>query len=258
MGSLAGKVAVVTGTSNQNGIGRAIARRFAQAGASIYLTAEGTEAQLQDAVRECRDLSTEKSARFEYGVHDLAESGAAEAMIEKAAQLFGRIDILVNNAGVRARLKFGEFSRDTFNQAVAVNLAAPFFACQAVAPIMKRQGGGRIIHIASQMGVVTHERRAVYGMTKAGLIHLAKSMAFELAPDGIIVNAISPGPVLTDYMQKEYGKDAQLGNERNAYMRINRLGRTEEIADVAFFLAADAPELLLGQNIIVDGGYTIH
>ena len=258
MKTLSGKVAVVTGTSSQNGIGRAIARRFAEAGASIYLTADGTEAQLQDAVRECKGLSKDKDARFEYGVHDLAEPGAAEAMIEKAAQVLGRIDILVNNAGVRARQKFGEFTRAVFDQAVAVNLAAPFFASQAVAPIMKRQGGGRIIHIASQMGVVVHEKRAVYGMTKAGLIHLAKAMAFELAPDGIIVNAISPGPVLTEYMEREYGRDANLGNARNAYMRLNRIGRAEEIADVALFLAASAPDLLLGQNIIVDGGYTIH
>lgn len=258
MAELTGKVAVITGASSRNGIGQAIAKRYARAGASVYLMAEGNDEQLRENVRECRDLSAGTGARFEYGVHDLAQSGAAEAMIEKAAQLFGRIDILVNNAGVRARMKFGEFSRETFNNAVAVNLAAPFFACQAVLPIMRRQGGGRIIHIASQMGVVTHERRAVYGMTKAALIHLAKAMAFELAPDGIIVNAISPGPVLTEYIEQEYGKHAELGNDRNAYMRIKRLGRPDEIAEVAFFLAASAPELLLGQNLIVDGGYTIH
>jgi NAD(P)-dependent dehydrogenase (short-subunit alcohol dehydrogenase family) len=123
---------------------------------------------------------------------------------------------------------------------------------------MRRQGGGRIIHIASQMGVVTHERRSVYGLTKAALIHLTKAMAFELAPDGIIVNAISPGPVRTGYIEQEYGKHAQLSHDRNAYMRINRLGQPEEIADVALFLAAGSPQLLMGQNLIVDGGYTIH
>jgi len=259
METLSGKVAVITGTSLKNGIGRAIARRFARAGASIYLTAEATEEQLQDGVRECRELAAGgEGARFEYGIHDLGVEGVAEAMIERAAQLFGRIDVLVNNAGVRARLKFGEFPRAVFNNAVAVNLAAPFFASQAVVPIMRRQGGGRIIHIASQMGTVASERRAVYGMTKAGLIHLAKAMAYELAPEGITVNAISPGPILTEYMEREYAKNADLGKSRNAYMRLDRLGRAEEIADVALFLAAGAPELLLGQNIIVDGGYTIH
>ena len=258
MAELTGKVAVITGTSSANGIGQAIAKRYARAGASVYLMAEGAEEQLRENARVCKALSPEPGARFEYGVHDLAQPGAAEAMIDKAAQLFGRIDILVNNAGVRARQKFGEFSRDVFNNALAVNITAPFFASQSVVPIMRRQGGGRIIHIASQMGVVTHERRAVYGLTKAALIHLAKAMAFELAPDGIIVNAISPGPVETEYIQKEYGKHVELGNDRNAYMRIKRLGRPDEIAEVAFFLAASAPELLLGQNLIVDGGYTIH
>lgn len=258
MGALAGKVAVITGASSQTGIGRAIARRFAQEGASMYLVAEGTEAQLQEATRECQALSKEHGGRSEYGVHDLAEPGIAEAMVDRAAQLFGRIDILVNNAGVRARLKFGEFSRQDFNQAVAVNLAAPFFASQAVAPIMRRQGGGRIIHIASQMGTVAHDRRAVYGMTKAGLIYLAKAMAYELAPDGIIVNAISPGPTLTEFVKQEMERFPQMGKDRMSYMRLNRLGRPEEIADVALFLAAGSPELLLGQNIIVDGGYTIH
>jgi NAD(P)-dependent dehydrogenase (short-subunit alcohol dehydrogenase family) len=123
---------------------------------------------------------------------------------------------------------------------------------------MRRQGGGRIIHIASQMGSVAHERRAVYGMTKAGLIYLAKAMAYELGPDGIIVNAISPGPTLTGYMKEEMEKSPELGRDRNAYMRLNRLGRPEEIAEVALFLATRSPDLLLGQNIIVDGGYTIH
>src|SRR5581483_11332214 len=102
MPSLQGRVAVVTGASNKNGIGRAIARRFAQEGASLYLTAEATEAQLQDAVAECRDLSPLRESRHEYGIHDLARDGAAEEMIARAADLLGRIDILVNNAGVRA------------------------------------------------------------------------------------------------------------------------------------------------------------
>ncbi len=255
---LEGKVAVITGASSPNGIGQSIARRYAKAGASLYLMAEGPEEQLRKNAEECRQLSPVGNARFEYGIHDLSHMGAAEEMIERAEKIFGRIDVLVNNAGVRARFKFGDFTHENFNTAVAVNLGAPFFASQAVVPIMRRQGGGRIIHIASQMGVVTHEKRAVYGMTKAALIHLAKAMAFELAPEHIIVNAISPGPVMTEYIQQEYGKHANLSSDRNAYMRINRLGRPDEIAEVAYFLASSAPELLIGQNLIVDGGYTIH
>jgi NAD(P)-dependent dehydrogenase (short-subunit alcohol dehydrogenase family) len=258
MGALTGKVAVVTGASSRTGIGQTIARRYAEAGASVYLMAEGMEDQLQAGVAACREVCPDKGAKFEYGIHDLAKAGAAEAMIQRADELFGRVDILVNNASVRARKPMVEITREVFDTALAVNIAAPYFASQSVIPIMKRQGGGRIIHIASQMGVVTHEKRSVYGLTKAALIHMAKSMAFELAPDGIIVNAISPGPVLTEYIEQEYGKHAKLSADRNAYMRLNRLGKPEEIAEVAYFLATGAPELLMGQNLIVDGGYTLH
>src|SRR2546430_566747 len=108
MSVLSGKVAIVTGASSAYGIGRAIARRLAQEGATLFVVAEGTSSQLGEAASECRALAG-AGARAEYALFDLAEEGAAEAMVEKADQLFGRIDILVNNAGVRARKKFGEF-----------------------------------------------------------------------------------------------------------------------------------------------------
>jgi NAD(P)-dependent dehydrogenase (short-subunit alcohol dehydrogenase family) len=257
MGTLSGKVALITGAAGEHGIGRSIAKRYAQEGATLYLVDHpSAESQLKAAAAEC--LAEAPGSRCEYATYDLALEGSAESMIEAAVKAVGRIDVLVNNAGVRARCEFGSFTRKIFNEAVSVNLATPFFASQAVAPIMKRQGGGRIIHIASQMGTVAHERRAVYGMTKAALIYLTKAMAYELAPDGIVVNAISPGPVLTGYMKDEMDKNPQLREARNAYMRLARLGQPEEIAEVALFLAASSPELLLGQNLIVDGGYTIH
>jgi NAD(P)-dependent dehydrogenase (short-subunit alcohol dehydrogenase family) len=259
MGALSGKVAVITGASSPLGIGRAIARRFAQAGASLYLVAgRGTASQLREAVAECNKLSKGLDGHSRSGVHDLAAPGAPEKMVESAVKLFGRIDVLVNNAATNAILDFGEIPRKLVNDVLAVNLLAPFFASQAVLPIMRRQHGGRIIHIGSQLGTVAHEKRAVYGMSKAALAYLAKAMAYELAPDGIIVNAISPGPTLTGVVGEAMKRDPRLERQRSSYMRINRLGRPEEIADVAFFLATGAPELLLGQNIIVDGGYTSH
>jgi NAD(P)-dependent dehydrogenase (short-subunit alcohol dehydrogenase family) len=259
MGVLAGRVAIITGTASEHGIGRAIARRYAEEGASLYLVDREDESQMQAAANDCRSKCADsETQKVEYGIFDLAQEGTAEEMVRSAFEAFGRVDVLVNNAGVRARVTFEEVARSVFNEAVAVNLAAPFFASQAVAPIMRRQGGGRIIHIASQMGTVANERRSVYGMTKAGLIYLAKAMAFELAPHGITVNAISPGPVETGFMKQEMEKFPHLARDRHSYMRINRLGRPEEIAEVALFLAGAAPELLVGQNIIVDGGYTIH
>ncbi len=251
MQKLANKIAIITGASNPKGIGSAIARRLAAEGAALLLVAEGPEDQLKAVAVECRTLGGSAS-RVEAALYDLEKPDAAEAMVEAALKLFGRIDVLVNNAAVRARKRFEDFTRSDFRQAVAVNLETPFFASQAAIPAMRRQGGGRIIHIASQMGLVAADERALYGMTKAALIYLTRAMAYELAADGILVNAISPGPIDTATTNPETARKL-LG-----YLRSGRRGTPEEIADVALFLATAAPEFLIGQNIVVDGGYTTH
>ena len=126
-------------------------------------------------------------------------------MVAEAENRFGRVDMLVNNAAVRINRPFGEFTIAEFDAAVAVNLRAPFVASQAVLPSMRRQGGGRIVHVASQLGSVAYQTRTIYGMTKAALIHLTKSMALELAPQNIQVNAVSPGPIAPQPMLDRYG-----------------------------------------------------
>jgi NAD(P)-dependent dehydrogenase (short-subunit alcohol dehydrogenase family) len=257
MGQLSAKVAIVTGASTERGIGNAIAKRFAREGASVFLVAEGTVEQLEKARDECR--SYPGAGRIEYGVYDLSERGAAERMVEDAAQRFSRIDVLINNAGVRAPYDFGEYTRDVFDKVVGVNVAAPFFASQAVLPVMRRQGGGRIIHIASQMGYVTYAKRALYGLTKAALIHLTKSMAYELGRDGITVNSISPGPVKTKFLVDRSAGEADAAAQRwNTYVPLGRLGEPDEIADVALFLATTSATYLQGEDICVDGGYRTH
>jgi len=255
--SLKGKVAVVTGASTPQGIGNAIARRYAEAGASVFLVAEGTREQLEAAQAACRAFPD--AGRIEYAVCDLGERGAAERMIEDADKRFGRIDVLVNNAGIRSPYRFGEFTRDEFEKVLAVNLAAPFFASQAVLPIMRRQGGGRIIHMASQLGSVTYERRSVYGLTKAALIHLTKSMANELARDNITVNSISPGPVASKIVTDRHAADPEAGQRRlENYVPLGRYGEPREVAELALFLATTDATFLHGEDIRIDGGYTTH
>ncbi len=257
MTELTDKVAVITGAASPRGIGLALARRFAAAGAALFLV-DIDGAALEERKAELEQL-IEAGARVEVAQHDLSQPGEPEAMIETAAAGFGRVDILCNNAAVRRNQPFGEFDYEDFDNSVAVNLRAPFFASQAVVPIMRSQGGGRIIHTASQLGIVAQETRAIYGLTKAALIHLTKSMAFELAKDNIQVNAISPGPVYTQPIIDRETADPDAARKRiRDYVPAARYGRPEEIAEAAFFLASTAATFMQGENLLIDGGYTIH
>src|ERR1043166_1735779 len=185
MGLLTGQVAIITGTASPKGIGFAIAQRFAAEGASLLLVDTGKREPLDEAVAQC-SAQPGAGGKILCDLFDLGQPGAPEAMVARALELFGRVDILVNNAAFRVSKKFGEFTRADFDRSVAVNVAAAFFASQAVLAPMRKQGGGRIIHTASQLGTVAADTRAIYGLTKAALIHLTKSMALELASENII------------------------------------------------------------------------
>jgi len=274
MGTLTGKVAIVTGASTPNGIGFAIARRFAEAGATLFLVADRTREQLDAAMAACR--SSDACGPVETALLDLGAANQAEEMIRLADERFGRVDVLENNAGIRAPYDFGSYPREVFDRVVAVNLASVFFASQAVVPVMRRTGGGRIINIASQMGRVAGNRTALYGMTKAAMLHLTKSMALELCHDNIVVNSLSPGPIATqplkdmgmhsmrELFEKPAPGDVRLNeaipdwnSQQLGKLPIGRLGRVDEVAGVALYLATESPEFLMGQDVIVDGGYLL-
>ncbi len=221
----------------------------------MLLAADGTAAQLAEVRSLC--MAEGGGGRVETMQVDLAHPDGPGTMIDAADRLFGRVDVLVNNAAARAAVPFGAFTREQFDHVVSVNLAAPFFASQAVLPLMRRQGGGRIIHIASQLGHVAAQGRALYGLTKAAIIHLAQSMALELAREGIVVNAISPGPVATPAVVGNRS-EAELATRFAPCLPCGRMGQPEEIAELALFLAAAAPAFLQGQDVIIDGGYTLH
>ena len=166
--------------------------------------------------------------------------------------------MLVNNAGIRCRKRFGAFTRADFAAVVEVNLAAAFFASQAVLPAMRAQGGGRIIHVASQHGSVASEENALYGITKAALIHLARNMAYELAAEGIHVNTVSPGPIATQYNLDTWGRQPGKLEMMTARVPAGRMGRPEEIAEAIVFLATTEGSFIHGHDLVVDGGYIIH
>ena len=248
MSRLDGKRALVTGASR--GIGECVARCFAAEGARLYLAADGTQDELENVASECGTAA--------HGVFDLREEGAAEQMVEAAASALGGVDVLVNNAGIRASQPFGTFSYADFSRVVAVNLRAPFFASQAVLPLMRAAGGGRIIHVASQLGSVAARNTALYAVTKAALIQLTRSMALELAGENILVNAVSPGPTATEYLKKHAYKTPEERAERRGNIPMGRFGEPAEIANAVLFLASGDASFVHGHNLVVDGGYIIH
>ena len=254
MASLVGKTALVTGAAR--GIGAAIAVELAKRGACVYVAANELEDRLRKVVRACNDANP--SAQAKHGIFDFFKQGDPEKMVTAALKALGRIDILVNNAGLRISKEFGEFSEKDFDQVVAVNLKAPFLVSQAVIPAMKANGGGRIINIASQMGLVTDAQISLYGLTKAALIHLTKSMSFELAPHNITVNAVSPGPIMTEFNAERTNANPTLKARRLSYIRAGRYGRPEEVAEAVAFLASTDATYILGHNLVIDGGYVTH
>jgi len=254
MADLKGRTALVTGAAR--GIGAAIARALARKGALVYVAANDLEDRLVAVAKECSELNG--SGRALHGVFDFLQEGDAQKMVAAGIAAMGRVDVLVNNAGIRISRPFGEFTGTDFDQVVGVNLKAPFLASQAVIPSMKANGGGRIIHIASQMGLVTDREISLYGLTKAALIHLTKSMAFELAPFNIGVNAVSPGPIMTEFNAARVEGDPARKARRESYIPVGRYGRPEEVAEAVAFLACAEGAFIQGHNLVVDGGYVTH
>lgn len=256
---LANKVAIITGSSR--GIGRNIAVEMAKEGATIVVAARS---EVENERLPGTIYSIAEKLRSTYGVKtlpvrcDVTRDDEVEEMVQKVVAEFGRIDVLVNNAGIRVRKPFGEFSGADFDLGVAVNLRAPFMLSQAVLPAMRKQGGGRIIHVASQLGSVATPGSALYGLSKAALIHLTKSMALELGREGIMVNAVSPGPTETEYMRARWQKEPGIREKRMAEIPLGRYGRPEEIAQAVLFLAATDAAFIQGHDLVIDGGYNLH
>jgi len=246
------KVALVTGATR--GIGRAIARALAAAGLRVFLVADGTRDELDAAVAEC-SAAHPQHAPMHGELCDLAQPHAAKDAVAATLAAWGRLDVLVSNAGIRMRRPFEQLAVGDFDRVMAVNLRAAFLLSQAAAPAMRNAGGGRIIFIASQLGIVADAGASLYGMSKAALIHLAKSLALELAPDKIMVNAVSPGPIATE--GSGAARDAELLARRIAALPLARLGRADEVAAAVVFLATTDATFIHGSNLVIDGGFVI-
>jgi NAD(P)-dependent dehydrogenase (short-subunit alcohol dehydrogenase family) len=247
--SLQGRTALVTGAGQ--GIGRAIVLGLAQAGATVAVTDidAGAAARVAGEVERA-------GARAAHRRLDVADPGALEPAVAWSEEALGPLDILVNNAGIR------ETSGDSLKTTVAewdglfaVNVRGAFFLCQAAARRMAGRGGGRLINIASQLGLVGMAGRPAYTASKAALINLSRTLALEWAPRGIRVNAVAPGPVRTPHTEPT-ARDPVRNEE---YQRATPLGAwvdADEIVGAVVFLASPAGAWVTGQVLVVDGGYT--
>lgn len=249
-GKLEGRVAIVTGAGN--GIGRAIAEAFAAEGAAVLCA----DIVLPDAERVAAGIRA-TGGRAEAQACDVSQSVSARAAVEAAVQAFGALHILVNNAAVFTPVRpLEETDEADWYQALAVNLTGAFLMSKYAIPQIRAAGGGAIIHLASQMARVANAGQTAYCAAKGALLQLARGMALELARDGIRVNTLSPGGVRTGRMVKRFGSLEEAERVWGPKHPLGRLGRPEEIARGAVFLASDDASFMTGSDLLIDGGYT--
>lgn len=248
MFSLEGKIAIVTGASKWTG--RGIAIEMARAGADVVVTARTAEG-VQATAAEIRKLG-KRSLAIPMDVRDTAQ---IEAMVKKTVDEFGRIDILVNNVGASFPAPALELSEGGWDSMIRTNLKPTFMCSKAVAPVMRDQGGGVIINIASGEGLRAAVTNVGYGAAKAGVINLTMTLAVEWAPYNIRVNAIAPGFIETGELQK--GLELVPGlKQLFDRVPLKRAGTAKEYAGAVIFLASEAGGYATGATFVVDGGLT--
>lgn len=251
--SLKGKVAVITGGSR--GIGRAISLAFAEAGADLIVSSRNKRPpELERVAEEVRSMGRKALA---VPAH-VGKKGDVENLVQKTLQTFGRIDILVNNAGANPVLSsLVDLEEDAFEKVLEVNLKGAFLMSKAVAREMIKQGGGRIINMSSVSGLRARaDRTGAYCISKAAMNMMTQVMARELAQHNILVNAIAPGSIKTEFSRVNW-TDPERKAQRIREIELKRFGEPEEVVGIALFLASDACSFVTGEIIRVDGGQTI-
>jgi NAD(P)-dependent dehydrogenase (short-subunit alcohol dehydrogenase family) len=256
----AGQVVVITGAAR--GIGKACALRFAQEGANVVcldLLAEENQA----VATECSTLGAERSSAETLALAcDVTDPESVRSCIQAALERWGRIDVLVTSAGIYSGSPLPEVTLEQWRRLIDINLTGVFLCNQAVAPAMMDQRSGSIINISSMAGKTSWPSTAEYSASKTGVIGLTRSVAMELAPSGVTVNAVCPGNTLTEMVRNVAAKQGELlgmtGKEwlqmRADDCPMNRLAKPWEIAGVCAFLASQDARYITGQAIEVDGG----
>ena len=247
---LTGKVAIITG--GYLGIGRGIAEGLAEAGAHVVICARSFD----KCVEACAEIG-KKGVKTLPVRCDITQKGEVENLVQKTVQEMGRINILVNNAGVGGSEKpILKMSDEDWDRPVSVDLKGAFLLARAVVPEMSKEGGGKIINVASITAMIAMPNMSAYCASKAGLVQLTKVMALEFLKYNIQVNALCPGYFLTPMNQKFFASKAgQEIIQKNIPM--GRLGQVEELKGTAIYLASSATDFMTGSCLVIDGGQTI-
>ena len=244
--NLEGKVALITGGSK--GLGKAMARALAQAGADVLISSRH-EDELKSALQEILHGTTRQGHAI---VADMSRREDVIRLAQIALQRMGHIDILINNAGTNTPQPMESIKDEDWDRVMEINLHSCMSLSRALIPQMKERRWGRIIHLASIMAFVSKEGRSVYSATKGALVAMTRAMALELGPFGITVNCIAPGFFMTDLPNRLLSAD-----EKKAFAQaaaLNRWGEPEELAGPALLLASNAGSFITGSTLLVDGG----
>jgi len=243
---LTGRVALVTGGSK--GLGKSMARGFAEAGADVLISSRHEDELRQTA----GELASGVSSRIEWAVTDMVNRGAVDALAELALQRFGRVDILVNNAGSNVPQSAESIVDEDWDRIIELNLSSCMRLTRALVSQMKKRRWGRVIHISSVLGLGGKEQRSAYCATKSALLGITRASALDLGPFNITVNCIAPGPFLTDLPGRVLSQEQkQVFAETTA---LGRWGNPDELIGPALLLASEAGSYITGTALLVDGG----